>query len=529
LFDRQQEFEDEYVHARPELLRVFWLTYDKEIVEFSSWFASFLSKLDEFIADERESLTSLFGSDRMPRLLSSMIEGTLAPMAGSMAERLLSSTTPLTALEAFDNLSEFARTTVATLEGGDSHQLFCVLSAVFGGFILYMDSYPDIESDFLRRECAVIISKVNFEDSDSLFGEVARPTSASRMSQTPSLDNSDPVAVCMTFGEKLVDAVEAVTNPIMQSSKRTVKFMAGLKVKPSIKAVAVAVCSIVQQLTYKVDELRTATGHPPEKSSIAARPPSAALLASSSSSANLATSEASSQVQPVHPVAVHAHSWAKKLESSDLGGRELIPAALLALQSAGRMSKHIRELEILALELFTELAPLLFKDSVADRYYRNMPAMSSPSPALPTSFSGGPTASVCGLYASQLLQNNPSASLELKSFLSAVTSHHVAQSAFASVASPLSKYKASCGALLFDLCCCAPDKLLLDLRNEDVWASKTASADEDGLLPQQLFTQVCSTLLWSSIRTRPFTVLLMFPGGRAPVVCVPRIGVLCFK
>jgi hypothetical protein len=82
LFDRQQEFEDEYVHARPELLRVFWLTYDKEIVEFSSWFASFLSKLDEFIADERESLTSLFGSDRMPRLLSSMIEGTLAPMAG---------------------------------------------------------------------------------------------------------------------------------------------------------------------------------------------------------------------------------------------------------------------------------------------------------------------------------------------------------------------------------------------------------------------------------------------------------------
>jgi hypothetical protein len=477
---RQQEFEEEYIHSRPEPIRVNWQSYDKDVTEFSLWLASFLSFFDEFIAIEVNNLSTLFGRDRMPRILSSMIESTMAPLAASMSERVMSSESPASALETFNNVNEFAKSVVTVLESSDSHQIFCVLSAIFGGYVVYMDAYPDIEAEYLRRICSGVVSQVTFEESDSLFHDAATKGASS---STSFLDGSDPVTVCMGFGEKLVESVEAANSPFTQSLRRIVRFMGGLKVKPASRCVAAALSTCIQQLMGKLEELRIATGHPPEKSSVL----KSSALSTSISNANLSTDESS------HSVA-HAQSWSRKLENSDLGGRELIPAALRALQSAGRLSKLVRELESLALDLFAELTPLLFKDGGSDRYYRGVP--SSPSPLLPVAGNAqGQSSNICTLFAYQLLQNNPSALLELKSFLSSATSHHVAQSAFASVVSPLSKYKLSCGAFLFDLCCSAPEKLLSDLKSEEIWASTKTVTSIDSLLPQHIFTQVGEHLL----------------------------------
>lgn len=40
---------------------------------------------------------------------------------------------------------------------------------------------------------------------------------------------------------------------------------------------------------------------------------------------------------------------------------------------------------------------------------------------------------------------------------------------FASLSAPLSRLKAAAGALLFDLCTAAPEKMVADLRLDDAW------------------------------------------------------------
>jgi hypothetical protein len=73
---------------------------------------------------------------------------------------------------------------------------------------------------------------------------------------------------------------------------------------------------------------------------------------------------------------------------------------------------------------------------------------------------------------------------------------------FAAVCGPLSRLKAAAGALLFDLCTAAPEKMVHDLRSDDVWSQGALSAAQrdgdhaamnlvgDNLLPLPAFTQV---------------------------------------
>jgi hypothetical protein len=113
--------------------------------------------------------------------------------------------------------------------------------------------------------------------------------------------------------------------------------------------------------------------------------------------------------------------------------------------------------------------------------------------------------SVGAIFTSCWLQADLGAASELRAFLSASASHHASQSVFAPVNAPLARLKSTAGALLFDLCTTAPEKMLADLHTEDVWAQGSQSkgsgggdadlALTDNLLPLPAVTQVGEHLL----------------------------------
>ena len=281
-------------------------------------------------------------------------------------------------------------------------------------------------------------------------------------------------------------------------------------------------------LIGKVDELRRVSGHSDNvggegvggTTTPAANGTPVSVPVTSSGSANRGgntPTPAISHPPPPPQQQQHAHSWSKKLESSDLGGRELVPAALRVLQAAGRLTKRLRELDVLSVDLLSELLPTLFRDTSSSLMLAPTMTSSSSSTSLllsatttasvaassnlglkPTTYSSsysnlnimnisshgshGHVSSVssiidssCALFASQLLRNNPGASAELKSFLTASTSSSASQLVFAGVVPLVTRLRHTAGTLLFDLCCAAPIKLLSELHAEDVWHASNNS------------------------------------------------------
>lgn len=281
-------------------------------------------------------------------------------------------------------------------------------------------------------------------------------------------------------------AADACLEPTEDAIQRAVTLMGGLQAKPVFRALSLSLAAFTTLLISKVDCLRVASGFESEKVKV-------------------------TDVHGEAEIAV-AKSWANKLEGGDLRGRALVTCALRALQTAGRLSKRIRELETLAAEALGDLSAALFRDVPLDKSLQAISqgqGLSIPSPTPTFASSSSTSNSVGALFACVTLQNNPSASSELKSFFVASASHHASQTVFASVSAPLSRLKTAAGALLFDLCTAGPERMVRDLNTEDVWcqgaieygSSGTDSSEvlsihlTDNLLPLPAITQVGEHLL----------------------------------
>ena len=193
-----------------------------------------------------------------------------------------------------------------------------------------------------------------------------------------------------------------------------------------------------------------------------------------------------------------AESWARRLEENDVRGRELVPGALRALQASGRLSRKVRELDVVAAEALSDLSSNLFKDISLDRAVALITSHQQLQQA--TSNAATPTVGIASMnigtiFANCLLQSDLSAASELRSFLNASASHHASQTVFASVNAALSRLKLQAGTLLFDLCTVAPEKMVADLHAEDVWTQQTGGGDGMDLLPLHVITQVGEHLL----------------------------------
>lgn len=457
---RRAELEEEYIRGKVEArLGGVWGKYSVVNAPFAPFFAAYLAKLAQLLADEAGSLSALFGPDRAAVLASTMLESALEfGSDASLAGRLADSASPETTLAAYQAADDFARKILKHLS---DHQdktfrpalLERSLHAIYAGFMQHgAQNAAESEGLLVRTKLAEAASLASF---DSAGSESALGDDGEEQLFAGGLDDS-PTEACAQFGERLIAAAEAVLEPVEASLGRCETLLGGVHAKASLRAVATALGSFAKQLGAKVDELRVACGLPHESGGEAA-----------------SSSSGSSQ-----PSMALAESWARRLELHDIAaGRMLVPCALRALQAAGRLSRHVRSLESVAAGMLQELSTSLF-----------LPEHAAIDKAVAAAVSSGGGGSVGAAYAACLLQQDPSAASELRSFFS------TAGTVFASVSSPLSRLKSAAGALFFDICVLAPEKMLAELAGEDVWSSEFA-VPVDSLLPQQAVTQAGEHLL----------------------------------
>jgi hypothetical protein len=96
---------------------------------------------------------------------------------------------------------------------------------------------------------------------------------------------------------------------------------------------------------------------------------------------------------------------------------------LISMQAAGRLSRKLAELETFAAETLADLSLALFRDISLDKALTALSAQLSgdASPSL------SKHSSVGAAYACVVLQNDPSAASELRSFFASSASHHASQ------------------------------------------------------------------------------------------------------
>lgn len=371
-------------------------------------------------------------------MLSSLLVYTLTAVSKSLASRLQALHSSQLSYETFLVTDSFASRVLSFIDINNTGRLSEVLSAVYGSYLTYGDQYVDDEGQFLKSQLNTVIRKISFDQA------------ASQLSDLGDLGEQDPHDVFVFMSEALVVASEDCITPIAECLRRAVTFIGGLKSKAVFRSAASAISAFIKSLCGRVDELRIACGVPPDNYN---------------SSEKIGTDESS---------ALKAESWAKKLESYDLGTKPLLQCALRSLQATGRMIKRSRDLENIAVGYLANLLATLYKDQSLEKAI---------TAALTSS------GSVCAQYAGSILQQDFAASSELRSFLTASTSLKTTHTIFGSVSSPLNRLKLSSGSLLFDLCSSVPEKVLSSLHSEDVWNSDLVGG-VDNLLPQSCFTQV---------------------------------------
>jgi hypothetical protein len=92
-----------------------------------------------------------------------------------------------------------------------------------------------------------------------------------------------------------------------------------------------------------------------------------------------------------------------------------------SLQASGRLSRKLAELEEYTCDILATLSTSLFRDVALDKMMSAIKAL--PAAELKTS----PLSNVGAAYACVVLQSNPSAASELKSFFASSASHHASQ------------------------------------------------------------------------------------------------------
>ena len=287
---------------------------------FTSWLGLYLGRVVQLLTDESTHAASLFGADRAPIVLCSLLQHALAPLPVPMTEKLflLCKDSPLPAAEIYVSLDDFAKSVGSFLEGCGSQNIIAALTSLFAGFKTYSDSYGPGEGRYLQTYLAASLHLVSFEAQLTPLGLGGDDEG---FDGTGGVDYSDPVEAYEAFGERLVAAADSVYEPTRASLLRSLTLQGGLRVKPVCRALALSLTSHTKLLVGKVDELRIACGF------------SSDLTAESVKGGNIPDKDGTEQDKEAHQHAVAmAEGWARKLEGADLRGRVLVPSALRAVQ-----------------------------------------------------------------------------------------------------------------------------------------------------------------------------------------------------
>lgn len=467
---RGADLEKEYIETRPKRLEGIWGSY-MQSDGFDRWLPGFMDQVSGFFSEEALNCAQLFGDDRSRRILALILEEIFSPIQGDFAKRMQMSKSPEQCIGAFETVDRFAKAFAPLLADCDANTMVRALSVIYGGCTTYMDVYAEFEGEYLKNELNAALDEVSFDKlranaGDDMFGQ------------------ADPIETYSLFAEKLVEAADTVYEPSEKIISRSVDFVGGLRVKPTLRNMAATIAAFTKKISGRIDELRVASGFPPERSATSSRSGGK----TSPMPGETQSEPAIAAVDVKHKV---AQNWARVLEAQDVPMRALVPAALRCLQAAGRLAKRLRELDAATVSFLADLAETLnpLRSS----------GSSTPFDVLVFNAVGSPQ-HIFTVYANYMLAGNPSMATELKSFFSAASSRHVTQTVLAPVISPLSHLKSAAGALLFDLCISTPEKITSVMAGDDVWSSEDNNAGgsdlyQMDLMPQPSFTQIGEHLL----------------------------------
>lgn len=316
---RKSELEEEYVLARPERLKGAWDQLAAASPPlFGPWLSSFFGKVSDLLEGEATHASSLFGAERAPAVLCSLLQHALAPLAAPMADQLqlLCKESPLPAADIYVMTDNFARTAGSYLEGCSSLSILAALASLFAGFGKYLDSYGPREGTYLQAQLLLVLNLVTF---DAQLTSLGLGGDDEGFDGTGGVAFSDPIEAYEAFGERLVAAADSVYAPTEAAVLRSVIMQGGLRVKPVCRTLAIALSAHTKLLVLKVDELRIACGFPSE---VTAEPVKGKAEREGADEDSEATQHA----------ATMAAGWAMRLEPQDNRGRTLVPCALRALQ-----------------------------------------------------------------------------------------------------------------------------------------------------------------------------------------------------
>jgi hypothetical protein len=317
---RKSELEEEYVLARPERLKDVWeqFTAASPPSQFGPWLSVFFGKVSELLEGEAIHASSLFGAERAPAVLCSLLQHALAPLAAPMGDQLqlMCKESPLPAADIYVMTDNFARTAGSYLDGCSSPSILAALTSLFAGFGKFLDSYGPREGNYLQAQLLLVLNLVTFDAQLSALGLGGDDEG---FDGSGGVAFSDPLEAYEAFGERLVAAADSVYVPTEAAVLRSVTMQGGLRVKPVCRTLSIALSAHTKLLALKVDELRIACGFP---SDVAAEPVRGKAEREGAEEDSEATQ---------HAAAV-AEGWARRLEPQDNRGRALVPCALRALQ-----------------------------------------------------------------------------------------------------------------------------------------------------------------------------------------------------
>lgn len=292
-------------------------------MQFGSWLTLFLRKVLELLGEEAGHAGSLFGVDRAPAVICSLLQHAVAPLAVPMADRLgvLCKESPLPAIEIYGITEEFARAMTTFLEGCSSQSILDAISSLFAGFTKYLELYGTCEGNFLRMQLLETLNLVSFKNHMASLGLAGDQEDGDLSGEME--DFSDPMEAYEAFGVQLVKAADAIFVPTQAAVLRSATLHGGLKIKQVCRALSLTLSSYTKLLTGKVNELRIACGFPSD------------LTAEADKGKDKDKGKIFA-VEGSYPINQHAdltaESWASRLEDHDLRGRILVPSALRALQ-----------------------------------------------------------------------------------------------------------------------------------------------------------------------------------------------------
>ena len=161
------------MQARPRRLDSLWEQFGATTpTQFPAWLKMFLTKVSALITEESSHAGSLFGIERSPDVLNSLLQHALTPLSAPLTTRTveLSKESPVIIAEIFLVSTEFARTTFGILSGCSSQNIMTSLSALFSGFSTYMDMYGTHEFNFLQMSLFSELKGISFDVQDATQG-----------------------------------------------------------------------------------------------------------------------------------------------------------------------------------------------------------------------------------------------------------------------------------------------------------------------------------------------------------------------